>query len=51
MLHGFGLINKDVDRHGHYKLANNVVDKMLMVYGDCLSMGKSDIWRIEYTHL
>ena len=45
ILHDFGLIDKDVDRNGHYKLANNLGDKSLRIYGDCLSMKK-----LAYSH-
>ena len=43
MLRDFGMIDKDQDRPGHYKLANNVAHKRLRIYGDCLSMGKYGI--------
>ena len=40
ILHNFGLIDKDVDRNGHYELDNNIGDQKLRIYGDCLLMEK-----------
>ena len=40
MLHDCGLIDKDINRVGHYKLVDNIQDKRLRIYGDCLSMEK-----------
>ena len=40
MLHDYGLIDKDENRKGHYKLVNNIQDRRLRIYGDCLSMEK-----------
>ena len=38
LLHDYGLIDKDINRDGHYLPVSNLVKRRVRIYGDCLSM-------------
>ena len=40
LLHDFGLINKDPNREGYYVKVDNLEQRRVRIYGDCLSMDK-----------
>ena len=45
LLHDFGLIEKDINRDGHYVTIDKLDQRRVRIYGDCLSMDK--IWHME----
>ena len=48
MLHDYSLIEKDMNKTGHYKLVNNIGDRRLRIYGDYLLMEKYVTWKTGF---